>query len=493
MAVNTTDDNVNVTDSSPLSVTDEIFSTINGLLNNATNISPGVSVNTPNVDDITSKRNAYATTDETTVGTSYFDKDTSVTFTDGITGGISTDRTIGTFESASISPVVVEVVVPILVVIIVVCVVLFCWYRRRRGGTDIIRVWHVPRTQSIPVEIQKASWYEDEQEAEDNGGFNPFLELQPNIHLSTIIGFGNGDDHFPSKVKDDVGGKASDVSCTDSNSEVTSTEITESKAIRGDVMTNVSVLRKSAESSVKFQINQSLEGDYDLAEPIGDKETASENGDTKSDNTEEPNLNISKDDGKMDAANGIDGDDEYIAMSIETKNDDTEQLQRVKLRNKEENSGQVYANVEIREVQSMTNVPLSNDTSGLRLPKRGASESKMHTSRPPIALPRVSKKRSRDIYDPVPEIPNRIPEGNTSMSTKHSKHVQNGEQNTNDERITDAYDPVEIVNGVTNEYSDTENNVEDDIYDYPRNNSQVVYEDEEEGGDIYKVPPSEHT
>jgi hypothetical protein len=99
MAVNTTDDNVNVTDSSPLSVTDEIFSTINGLLNNATNISPGVSVNTPNVDDITSKRNAYATTDETTVGTSYFDKDTSVTFTDGITGGISTDRAIGTFES----------------------------------------------------------------------------------------------------------------------------------------------------------------------------------------------------------------------------------------------------------------------------------------------------------------------------------------------------------------------------------------------------------
>ena len=269
---------------------------------------------------------------------------------------------------------------------------------------------------------------------------------------------------------------------TKDNSESDSgSENEEDEAVKEDVILRASVVKKIAQSSEKSQTRQSSDNIYEFVAPIGDEQTKS--------NKDENESSISY---KYDDDDGC-----YVEMKTKPAIDGSGQLQEVTLRQREDESGGIYSNVEIRNVQSMNTITHSKDTPELYLPKRSASESYVHSDRPPIPQPRVSKKKKLELYDIVPEIPNRVPINNTLLDIKSdtaNNHVQPEEQSPDAGGISDTLEPEETTDSDSAEqYSDTDDNVEDNIYDYPRNNSKVIHNEDLEEEAIYKVPPPVNT
>ncbi|XP_045157075.2 uncharacterized protein LOC123523467 [Mercenaria mercenaria] len=483
------------------------------------------SVSTPSVTDTTALSNvttidsaklAENTTSLKTVtwdtsrdGASHFSGVSSFTSTDGITRGKIDNSTLQTYESNVSTTLVVGVVVPVLIVVVVVSIILICVFRKRGCSKENVRVWQIERTHTIPTPKPHASWYEEDG-AEVNSGFNPDIELQPSNIFTNSDAFNHdveiaaekdrsfnssyeeketevfGSDDKSYNLKDYVIERDGEASNTDSDPEITEKHSEDDIVVTREA---ASAVKESTMKTKRFQIVENTIGDYDLAGPIGGDDVTSENEDTDTNGTE---------DKKRIIANGDVDDGEYVAMQLENNDsDNVEQFQENQLRYTEDDADDIYTNVDIRRVQSMQVTSLSylqgENQPEEHLPKRIASECGLHSSRPPVAQPRVSKKKRLDPNDFLPAVPVRAPVNETQRSTTETTFGQalHEEQCSEDDSLSDSSGMTVRINGDVRVDSDTDEPKAEDLYDYPRPRSQV-YEDDDPDS-IYKVPPSRYS
>lgn len=227
--------------------------------------------------------------------------------------------------------------------------------------------------------------------------------------------------------------------------------------------------------------------DYDLVEHI-DEESHQSEDDYMDLDREIENMNVNELNENTEekvSATDEEGGGEYVSMRLEDKWEDQHtDIRQIPQMHYEQVPEDMYVNVDtLRKAQSMYTA--SNEPNEHLPLRRIVSD----IQRPP--KPQFSKKKDFDLYDYLP-VPVRIPlqchsdENNDKCSDRmdvtdnnSNGRILNNETNeyNNNLHSTDTYSEADGAPEILREDGHADNLTEDEVYDYPRNQSQPIERD----------------